>query len=120
MQILHEIGLSRLLLGKPVELIMFRYAELPWLVTLKPVGSRTPSTVAAGRIRLKSQASKSLKNLIDLGASISFDDSFGITNANVHVDEFITAETTIDSYRSYLTSEHNTLASLTSTGITTN
>ena len=42
-------------------------------------------------------------NLIDLGASISFNDSFGVTNANVNVDgKFITTESTIDSYRSYL------------------
>ena len=46
--------------------------------------------------------------LIDLGASIYFDESFGITNANVHVDgKFIIAETTIDSYRSYLISGQN-------------
>lgn len=47
-------------------------------------------------------------NLLDLGASISFDDTiFGVTNATTHVDgDFITADTSIESYRSYLTSEN--------------
>ena len=46
------------------------------------------------------------ENILDLGASISFNDDFqGISNAAAHLDgRIIFSETDIDSYRSYLTS----------------